>query len=214
LAEALVRKICKALALFLALLPLAACTTVMTVHPIGQSNGAIADARLVGHWQVVEQSNAAADAAEDAAPEAGYVFILEQENSPALQVLLVAPEGENEWWTFEIVTGNAGGNLMMNARPILANGESVPDDEVPLPEGYFPLRYSVEPDGSVRVYTWGDLQRIADAVRNGDVAGTVAEAGGGTDVRITAAPQELDAYFSAVAAELLTEHVMTLTPIE
>lgn len=198
----------RAFAFFVAISILGGCTTVTTDHPIGMSGGTQWDARLIGGWKVVPA---------DQKMQPFYAFFLPRKEG-GLQAMIVGWDKTNPndsgWETFEILTGKAGDHLVINGRPLLDNGE--PAKSMPAGSGYWPLLYRFEADGTVNMFTWGTgdaIDAIKNAIRTGRITGTIEEHGQSSDIRITAEPQSLDAFFDAAAPMLFTELFATLQPI-
>jgi len=200
------RSLVRSFAILITLSLLTACTSVTTNAPIGLSDGASLDTRLLGGWKAE---------LEKGAPDEIYVFVLPRKKG-GLQALVVAwkndavtmSPNDAEWWSSEIKTGKAGGHLFMNLRPLLKNGE-LDGDAAKLHEaGYFPLRYRVDADGRIELFIWRDAAAIKEAIRSGRISGTVD----GGDVRIKA-DARVDAFLAESAPVAFDALFATLIPL-
>ncbi len=199
--------ILRAFALFIAVSTLPTCATVTTDNPVGMSGGAEADTRLIGGWKVITNDHS------------GYVFFIPRQGG-GLQAVLVGWEPgsdtklHGEWWIFDILTGKAGRHTLINARPVLQGGDAFPKMQQPNADGYLPLLYRFETDGSVEFFDWSDGHGIIDAIKGGQIAGTVEGTDVEPNVHITADLHSLDAFFAEAAPRLLPNHFATLQPID
>lgn len=178
--------ILRALAL-VALSMLAACTTVSTQNPIGISHGVVTDNRLVGSWKLVPK---------DTNDDKEYVFVMPRKEGglQAIVVMTASDPNDSGWFTLNLVVGRAGDHALINMQPILENGEPIKDP----PDGYLPMLYRFQADGRIQLFYSSD-DAMKEAIQNGSIAGTIEKNG---NVRITADPQALDAFYADKAPVL------------
>ncbi len=185
---------------------LSACTSVETLNPIGVSNGATTDTRLIGAWKVVIEGGKSVEG--DA-----YVFVLPDKRggleAVGVQLKKPASTDENGWETFQLITGKAGNYTFLNVRGILEDGVPVAADGQPKDGGYWPFLYRVEADGSVQLFLWESADVIKEAIMSGRISGSLS----GETVRVSSDQASLDEFFSEAGARAFPAHFITLTPI-
>ena len=170
-----------------ALSMLAACTTVTTDNPIGVSAGAGNDMRLLGGWKAVQFGKDVATPSKN--NEAAYAFFMPKKDGElqAIVAMTSTDPDDNDWMTFDILTGQAGDHAVMSVRRALDNGEAVKDQ----PPGYQPVLYRLGADGNLSLFMISD-----DAVRNAIQTGRIAGEMENNNIRITSDSQTLDSFVS------------------
>jgi hypothetical protein len=169
---------------------LAACAT--SKHPVGISQGAQADTRLLGAWRAVDPENG----------DSMYAFFLPRSGSTDLEALSVSPprgETGGGWRSYAIVLGKAGEHRFLNARVLFEGGKPGKADDA-----YTPVLYRFR--GRELRLSFPDVEAVKRAVQAGELAGEIK----GESVTITTEPAVLDAYVAAHAGRLFkrTEAVL------
>nr|TFG54713.1 MAG: hypothetical protein E4H34_01975 [Hyphomicrobiales bacterium] len=189
----------------IALPVVSACTVLSTETPIGISSGVSTDARLLGGWKLVS--------ADTGDTGKNYVFVEPREMGGlhatiiSWEPLYILDPKEHYRSTFEIVTGRINAYRFINARPLLEKDQ--PASELTLPKGYFPIRYSFQPNGSIQFF--GEIEgTIIAAIENGEVRGTTNDG----NIRLMAESQSLDAYFAEAAPSVFSTLLWTLEPLD
>jgi hypothetical protein len=189
------------LVLAAAALFVAACLPVTSKHPIGSTVGFKQDQALIGLWKTHGDDKDSKD---------GYLAFLKAENGAMTAILFAPDDDEGEWDTFSIQAANLGANHVMNLRMMLKDGK--PSDD-PDAKEIIPMFYKFGADGSVTLALLDDKATKA-AIESGKLEGTVQQGDMG-DVRITAEPARLDAFFASRDAEkLFTQKLLVLTKVQ
>lgn len=179
----------------------AACLPVTSKHPIGSTAGFKQDQALIGLWKTHGDDKDAKD---------GYLAFLKAGDGAMTAILFSPDDDEGEWDTFSIQAATLGANHVMNLRMVLKDG--VPSDE-PDTKEIIPMFYRIADDGSVTLALLDDKATKA-AIQAGKLAGTV-QPGDMGDVRITAEPAKLDAFFASKDAEnLFSQKLLVLTKVQ
>ena len=182
-----------------------ACTVLSTENPIGISTSISTDSRLLGGWKLVS--------ADTGDTGRNFAFV-EPRAEGGLHATVISWEPlyildpkEHYRSTFEIITGRVGEHRFINARPLLER--DLPASELTLESGYFPILYSLQEDGSVQFY--GEIEgAIIEAIESDRVSGTAANG----NIRLTADPQSLDAFFAEAAPTVFSTLLWTLEPLD
>ncbi len=182
-----------------------ACTVLSTENPIGISSTISTDSRLLGGWKLVS--------ADTGDTGRNYAFVEPREAGGlhttviSWEPLYILDPQEHYRSTYEIITGRVGEHRFINARPLLERGE--PASELTLESGYFPILYRFQKDGSVQFF--GEIEgTIIDAIESGRVSGTAVDG----NIRLTADPQSLDAFFAEAAPTVFSTLLWTLEPLD
>jgi len=182
-----------------------ACTVLSTENPIGISTATSIDSRLLGGWKLVS--------ADSGDTGKNYVFVEPREEGSlhatviSWEPLYILDPMEHYRSTFEIITGRVGEHRFINARPLLER--DLPASELTLESGYFPILYRLQEDGSVQFY--GEIEgAIIEAIESDRVSGTAANG----NIRLTADPQSLDAFFAEAAPTVFSTLLWTLEPLD
>ena len=185
----------------LAALFVAACLPVTSKNPVGTTVGFKPDPALIGLWK---------GHGEDGDKD-GYFAFLRNEQGTGMTALLITPgKDTDEWGTFDLELATLGANHLMNVHEGLKNGK--PNDDEMAKENIVML-YRVGGDGKLTLALLDDKATVA-AVKQGRIKGEVAP-GGSDDVRLTADPKQLDAFFATKeGATLFREKFVTLTKIK
>jgi hypothetical protein len=163
----------------------------------------------VGAWKV--------QFADAATPAEAYVFLMPAKEA-GLRAVAVGWEAipassrtaaDGDWWSAEVVTGQAGEHMFLNVRPLLENGVPIPEKSLPNPLAYFPLRYRHQDDGSVKLFTWGGAETISLSIQSGRISGATD----GGSVQITADSISLDSFLADAGERAFQVHFATLLPI-
>ncbi len=178
--------------IFAAALALAGCLPVTTKTPVGSTAGFKSDPALYGMWE-----GAPGDSHE---PGVAYFAILpaDEGKATAVFVSMPLPVKSGDWASYALTTTSLGPYRYINARAVYADGHPAEGSEA---QNTFPILYRVGPDGTLTLYLV-DEDAAKAAVNAKKIAGQV---GSGTygDVVLTAAPAELDAFFSGNAGRAL-----------
>lgn len=160
---------------------LAACVPT-SEHPIAVP-GSKPDQDIVGTWH---------GTLEDGGPV--YLHILRRADD-ALGALMVSrgdtAEARDEWAAFRLITASVDGQRYMSVQWDYNDGTPVEGRD----RGYHLVRYSLEPDGSLALYTVNE-DRLIEAVKAGAVAGTIEENQWNEEVRLTASSEKLVAFLT------------------
>lgn len=191
---------------------LAGCSEVSTQYPIGSSSGLAPDPALVGTW--LPRTDDGKDIERTADGKiAGYIHVLPIKEGP-LTIVMVSlpkkPEDKGDYQIMRATTGQTGKNRFLNAVLLSPAGET----SKTMPEqGTVPVLYRFDTNGDLALFKL-DEDKAAAAIRAGTIAGTIkkntytvggTEYEGTPDIRITADPAALDAFFAKPDAEALFE---------
>jgi hypothetical protein len=203
-------KMLVAIVLFLAL---SGCDTLTTDNPIGTSDVAPGDGRLVGAWKL-----SAMQSKDPSAEGSAYAFFLPRKEGGFNAVLVgwKRDNSESDYYALKILTGQAGGSNFLNVVPIVEDGKV--EEKM---DGYWPVLYRIDGNGILQTYKCSDdgLKFVESAINDHHLGGTVTKhelykaAKGGssesTEIEITADQKSLDAFFTANASRIFTEPLYT-----
>ncbi len=190
-------------------LVLAGCLPVTTKTPVGTTAGLGADPALIGSW--IARSKDQEDKNHKDIGVA-YFHFLQIKGAGAINVLWVSAsdrKGDNGWMSFSASTAKLGAYNYLNAIWLSENGKPAGDN---LKEANFPLLYSFGGDRRLTLYLL-DEDKAKEAIKAGKIAGTI-EPGNFGDVKITAAPGALDAFFATPEAAKLFKVFIVLRRVE
>jgi hypothetical protein len=187
----------RAIAILVAALALAACIPVTTKSPVGSTTGLKPDTALYGMWEV--RGGAQYGAATADAKERAFIAILPDKDDNVSAVFVDIPSTKNgDWSSYAVTTSTLGAYHYINARALITNGNPADGSEA---RNTFPILYRFEADGALTFYLL-DEDATKAAVNSGKIAGKI-ENGKFGDVMLTAAPSDLDAFFSSRAGRAL-----------
>jgi len=204
------RKILVAIVLFLAL---SGCDSLTVDNPIGTSDGALGDSRLVGAWKLTAMQS------KDASAEGtAYAFFLPRKEGGFNAVLVgwKRDNSESDYYALKILTGQAGSSNFLNVVPIVDDGKV--EDKM---DGYWPVLYRIDGNGFLQTYKLSDdgLKFVESAINDHRLGGAVTKhelyrdakgvASESTEIEITADQKSLDAFFAANASRIFTEPLYT-----
>jgi hypothetical protein len=186
-------------AVLAAALTLAACIPVTSKSPVGSTAGLKPDPALYGMWEVRTSAAQYGNPAEDA-KERAFIAILPDKGGDVTAVFLDIPSAEKsgEWSSYILTTTTLGAFHYINARALITDGTPADGRET---KDSFPILYRIDRDGALTL-TLIDEDAAKAAVQSGKIAGRI-ENGKFGDVTLTAAPAQLDAFFSSDAGRAL-----------
>ena len=171
-------------AMFLA----AGCLPVTSKTPVGTTVGLGADPELYGTWK--GQSTDAKDKND------GYFHFMKAKDGSITAVIVLATGGDDDGWTvFNVRTATLGKNHFINA---VETFDKDAPAEGSLKDTSIPLLYSFGRHHRLTLYML-DEDKVKAAIKAGRIAGTI-ETGDFGDVKITAEPAALDAFFATPEA--------------
>jgi hypothetical protein len=182
---------------------LAGCGEVSTQYPVGSTTGLTPDPALIGTWWPRAEKGDDVERTADG-KHAGYIHVLPTREGP-FEILLISlptkPGDNGGYEVYRASSGRAGENRYLNVVMLSPAGEKPQT----LPKhGTTPILYRFEANGDLTLFKL-DLDKAAAAVNAGRIAGIVEkhtyqydgkEYDGTPDVRITADPAALDAFFA------------------
>lgn len=154
-----------------------------SVHPIGSTVTATADARLLGGWKAVPK---------DKNDGPTYVFFLQREGGK-LEALMVGAPAEGDkggWLSFAVTSAKLGGHDFLSGRTLLDDGKASKDPN------YTPVSYRFEGKDTLTLYVLG-TKEIEAAIAKGEIKGEVKKSTYGDDVHITADAKAVDRFFAS-----------------
>jgi hypothetical protein len=161
---------------------LAACYPTTQV-PIGSTGPTTPDTRLIGSWlgQIGD------------GPETIYLFFMPRGTDQAEALLVEPAQGQEDgsWSSYTVLNGYAGTHAVLNARAVLDDGKPAESAD----EGYTPLLYRFEEDGSLHLFLLDESATKA-AIRSGKIAGTIKEESYTDSITLTADGKTLDTFFA------------------
>jgi hypothetical protein len=200
---------------------LAGCSEVSTQYPVGSTTGLTPDPALIGTWWPHDEKGGALVRTADG-KRGGYVHVLPTREGP-FEIVVVSlpakPGDTGDYAVYRASSGRAGENRFLNVVMLAPAGETPQT----LPKhGTSPVLYRFEANGDLTIFKL-DIDKVAAAVKAGRIAGNVEkhtytadgkEYEGTPDVRITADPAALDAFFAKPTAIDLFEKIGVLTKAE
>lgn len=169
-----------------AMLFVAACLPVTTKNPVGTTAGFKQDPALIGLWRVEPDKDKGDD-------KKGFIAFLNAEDDGTMTGLMIAPaKGAGDWGSYRLKPTTLGGNHYLNAWPVMNNDHGAEPGEA---KSDFPLLYRFGKDGRLMLYLL-DEDATRAAIKAGKIKGEI-EPGSSGDVRITADPKALDAFFAS-----------------
>jgi hypothetical protein len=168
-----------------AALIVAACLPVTTRNPVGTSVGFKNDPALVGLWKAEPDK----DSPED---KPGYIaFLNGDEDSTMTGIVLDPGKDGGDWSSYNLKLATLGGNHLINVWSVLNNGKPADGDEA---KADILMLYQLGKDGKLTLRLM-DEDSVKAAIQAGKIKGEI-EPGNTGDVRITAEPKDLDAFFA------------------
>jgi hypothetical protein len=196
---------------------LAGCGEVSTQYPVGSTTGLTPDPALIGTWWPRAEKGDDVERTADG-KHAGYVHVLPTHEGPFKIVMIsmpAKPRENGDYAAYRASSGRVGDNRFLNVVMLSPAG----DTPQTLPKhGTTPVLYRIEANGDLALFKL-DIDKAAAAVKAGSIAGAVEkhsyqyggkEYEGSTDVRITADPAALDAFFAKPTAIDLFEKIGVL----
>jgi hypothetical protein len=182
---------------------LAGCGEVSTQYPVGSTTGLTPDPALIGTWWPRAEKGGDVERTADG-KHADYIHVLPTREG-VFEIVVVSfstkPGATGGYTVYRASSGRAGENRFLNVVMLTPAGETPQT----LPKhGTSPVLYRFEANGDLTLFKLDD-DKVAAAVNAGRIAGTVEkhtyqydgkEYEGTTDVRITADPAALDAFFA------------------
>jgi hypothetical protein len=171
-----------------AMLVVAACGPVTTRNPVGTTASFQQDPALVGLWKGEPDPNK--DRNDDDKP--GYLAFLNGSEDGTMTGLLVAPaKGSGDWGYYKLKPTTLGANHYLNAWAVMTDDHAADPSEA---NADVLLLYRFAKDGKLMLYML-DEDATRAAIKAGKIKGEVGQGSTG-DVRITAEPRALDAFFA------------------
>jgi hypothetical protein len=167
-----------------AALIVAACLPVTTKNPVGTTAGFKQDASLVGVWKGEPDKNNPDD-------KPVYFAFLNANEDGMTAIMLQPGKGTGDWGAYNLKLATLGENRFINAWTVLDNGKPADASEA---KADILLLYRLGKDGKLTVYLL-DEEATRAAIRAGRIKGEV-QPGDTGDVRLTAEPKVLDAFFA------------------
>jgi len=180
------------IAILAATLALAGCLPVSTTSPVGSTTGFRPDPALYGMWEGASQNPDEHDVAYIAFVPGG-----DDGNATAIFVTTPVPAKSGDWASYAVKITALGPYHFLNAHALITDGRPAEGSEAQS----FPVLYEMHAGGTLTLYLI-DEDAAKAAVQSGKIAGQV-QGGSYGDVTLTAAPPQLDAYFSSHAGRAL-----------
>jgi len=171
---------------------LAGCLPVTTKSPVGSTAGFKSDAALYGMWE--------GEAPDSHDHEVAYIAILSGDDGDATAVFvsMPVPVKSGDWASYAVKIAALGPYHYLDARTLITDGKPAEGSEV---QNSFPILYQFDKAGTLTLYLI-DEDVAKAAVQAGKIAGQ-AQSGNFGDVTLTAAPADLDAFFSSPSGRAL-----------
>jgi hypothetical protein len=181
------------IAVLAATLALAGCLPVTTTSPVGSTSGFRPDPALYGMWEGSTQT--------PDEHEVAYIAFLpggDNGNATAIFVSTPVPVKSGDWASYAVKITALGRYHYLNAQALITDGKPAEGSEA---NDSFPVLYQLDAAGTLTLYLI-DEDAAKAALKAGKIAGLV-RAGTFGDVTLTAAPSDLDAYFSGPSGRAL-----------
>ncbi|MGQ0742578.1 MAG: hypothetical protein ACT4OG_09870 [Alphaproteobacteria bacterium] len=168
-----------------------------SIHPIGTTAPAAIDARLLGAWKLAPKGKER---------EPNYIFFIQRDKGELEALMVGAPESDDGgWMSFSIKTARLKGKDFLSARILLDDGKPLEEPD------YTPVYYRLDGKNTLHLYVLG-AKAIGAAIGKGQIKGEVKKLTYGDEVKITAAPKALDAFFASHDPKtLFTDELGTYT---